>query len=287
MAQITFTELAKANSPSGTLWRGFAAPEQFGPWGSTQFSQSGNPAFGFYDDFLAYSKTTLVGPYAILETSTAWSKIADTAANKGILSAVMNSSAEDENILKWGSALSAPFQFGGNDLVFECSVALSDITASKNSFFCGLASAASITTDQLLVDTTGIPYATQDYVGFLKTYADAGLVDGSYLESGSTRQDGATKTKLDSLHTFEASATTYVKLGFRYRAHPKKVEWFVDGTLAGTASAPAMITAAEIDASTFPNAATSFFAPYVGIKDTAGDQACTLNVDWWACAQLL
>jgi len=286
MAQVTFTDLVKANQPSGTLWRGFAAPQQFGPLGSTQMGHSGNPAFGFYDDFLVWSPTTLVGPYAMLQTTTAWSKIADTAANKGILSAVMNSSAGDENILKWGSTLSAPFQLGDNDLVFECSVSVTDITASKWSFFAGLAAPASIVTDQLLVDTTGIPYDA-NYVGFLKTYADAGLVDGSYKAAGETRQDGATKTKLDSLHTFVAVGTTYVKLGFRYRAHPKTVEWFVDGVRAGTNAAPARLTATEIDASTFPDEAADFMAPYVGIKDIAGDQACTLNVDWWACAQYL
>lgn len=270
---------------SPRVWRGFGAPTNLNPTGSSFQTPSGNPAFGFFDDFLTFQPTTLQGPYALLATTTAWTLIADTAASKGIASAVMNSSAGDENILKWGGTSTAPFQLGTKDLAFECRVAITDITASKNSFFCGLASAASITTDLLLVDTTGIPYASQNYVGFLKTYADAGLVDGSYLASGATRQDGATKTKLDSLHTFEASGTTYVKLGFRYRAHPRSVEWYVDGVMPGGQTAPAKLTATEVAASTFPNEDADFMAPFIGIKDVAGDQACTLNIDWWACAQ--
>ena len=254
------------------------------PTGSSFQTPSGNPAFGFFDDFLTFQPTTLQGPYALLATSTAWTLIADTAASKGIASAVMNSSAGDENILKWGGTSTAPFQLGGKDLVFECRVALTDITASKNSFFCGLAAPASIVTDQLLVDTTGIPFDA-NYVGFLKTYADAGLVDGSYKAAGATRQDGATKTKLDTLHTFVASGTTYVKLGFRYRSNPRTVEWFVDGVLGGTSAAPARLTASEVAASTFPGEDADFMAPFIGIKDIAGDQACTLNIDWWACAQ--
>ena len=53
-------------------------------------------------------------------------------------------------------------------------------------------------------------------------------------------------TKLDTLHTMVAD--TYVKLGFRYRAHPKKVEWYVNGVRPGGTIAPAMITAAELAA---------------------------------------
>ncbi len=269
---------------SPLLWRGFGAPTNLNPTGSSFQTPSGNPAFGFFDDFLTFQPTTLQGPYALLATTTAWTLIADTAASKGIASAVMNSNAGDENILKWGGTSTAPFQLGTKDLVFECRVAVTDITASKWSLFAGLAAPASIVTDQLLVDTTGIPYAA-NHVGFLKTYADAGLVDGAYKAGASAQQSGATKTKLDSLHTFAASGTTYVKLGFRYRAHPRSVEWYVNGVMPGGVMAPAKLTSSEVAASTFPGADADFMAPFIGIKDIAGDQACTLNIDWWACAQ--
>jgi len=46
---------------------------------------------------------------------------------------------------------------------------------------------------------------------------------------------------------------------------------------------PAKLTATEIDAATFPD--DVFLAPYIGMKDVAGDAVLSISVDWWACAQ--
>jgi hypothetical protein len=137
-------------------------------------------------------------------------------------------------------------------------------------------------TDCLFVDSTGA-LADKNFLGFVKLYAEAGVFDGAYKADGQTYQDGATKTKLNALGTFTASATTYHKLGFRYRAHPKTVEWYFDGAALST-SAPARLTATEIDAATFPD--DVLLAPIIGAKSTAGSAALVLNLDWWACAQL-
>jgi hypothetical protein len=123
--------------------------------------------------------------------------------------------------------------------------------------------------------------ADKNFVGFVHLVAEGAAFDGAYKADGQTYQDGATKTKLNALATCVAS--TYIKMGFRYRAHPKTVEWYVDGTMPGGTITPAKLTATEIDAATFPD--DVLLAPVIGLKDSAGNAALTLKLDWWACAQ--
>lgn len=267
---------------SPKLWRGFAEPNTMNPSGSSYNGPSGNPAFGFFDDFHTFNATTLVGPYANLLTAGCLAALgADTATEKGVLSlSVDGNAANDEAVLKWGGTLSAPFKLADKDLAFECRLAVSAITAAKWSVAVGLGQADMITTDTLFVDTTGA-LADKNFLGFNKLLAEAGVFDGAYKANGQTYQNGATKTKLDALHT--AVAATYVKLGFRYRANPKTVDFYVNGAVPGGNIRPARLTATEIAAATFPS--TSFLAPFIGIKDIAGNAALTVSVDWWACAQ--
>lgn len=276
-----FEEMATRHF-SPKLWRGFGAPAHMTPSGSSYQDPSGNPAFGFFDDFHTFNATTLVGPYAnLLTTGCTAALAADTASAKGVLAlAVDGNAANDEAVLKWGGTLSAPFKLAEKDLAFECRLAVSAITAAKWSVAVGLGAADMITTDLLFVDTTGA-LANKAFLGFNKLLAEAGVFDGAYKAVGQTYQDGATKTKLNALHT--AVAATYVKLGFRYRAHPKTVEFYVNGVMPGGNSAPARLTASEIDAATFPD--DVFLAPFIGIKDIAGDAVLSISLDWWACAQ--
>ncbi len=267
---------------SPRLWKGFAAPNTMSPSGSSYNGPSGNPAFGFFDDFHTFNATTLVGPYANLLTAGCTAALAaDTATEKGVLAlAVDGNAANDEAVLKWGGTLSAPFKLADNDLAFECRLAVSAITAAKWSLAVGLGQADMITTDLMFVDTTGA-LADKNFLGFNKLVAEGGAIDGAYKADGQTYQDGATKTKLNALHT--AVAATYVKLGFRYRAHPRTVEFYVNGSVPGGNISPAKLTATEIDAATFPD--DVLLAPFIGIKDIAGNAAVTVNIDWWACAQ--
>ena len=267
---------------SPRLGRGFGAPTNMNPLGSSYQSPSGNPAFGFFDDFHTFNATTLVGPYANLLTAGCLAALAaDTATEKGVLALSLDgNAANDEAVLKWGGTLSAPFKLADKDLCFECRLAVSAITAAKWSWAVGLGQADMITTDLLFVDTTGA-LADKNFLGFNHLQAEGAAVDGAYKADGQTYQNGATKTKLDSLHT--AVATEYVKLGFRYRAHPKTVEFFVNGAVPGGNITPARLTATEIDAATFPD--DVFLAPFIGAKDIAGNAALTISVDWWACAQ--
>lgn len=267
---------------SPKLWKGFGAPANMNPSGSSYQTPSGNSAFGFFDNFHTFNATTLDGPYAHLLTAGCTAALAaDTATEKGVLAlAIDGNAANDEAVLKWGGTLSAPFLLAENDLAFECRLAVSAITAAKWSVGVGLGQANMIVTDGLFVDTTGA-LADRNFLGFSKLAAEAGVFDGAYKADGQTYQDGATKTKLNALHT--AVATTYVKLGFRYHSHPKMIEWFVNGAVPGGNISPARLTATEIDAATFPDDA--FLAPIIGIKDIAGDAALSVSIDWWACAQ--
>lgn len=271
---------------SPKLWRGFGAPTNMNPLGSSYQSPSGNPVFGFFDDFMSFQAATLDGPYLMLETGgdggITVEQVADTSERKGIVALTMDAGTnEDEAVLQWGRGLGAPFKLADKDLAFECCIAVSAITASKWSIGVGLGEVGMGATDALFADTTGA-LADKNFLGFVKLYAEAGVFDGAYKADGQTYQDGATKTKLNALATFTASATTYKKLGFRYRAHPKTVEWYVDGVMPGGLTAPARLTATEIDAATFPD--DVFLAPIIGAKGTTA-AALTINMDWWACAQ--
>lgn len=269
---------------SPRVWRGFAPPTGLGPNGGVMAGGSGNPAIGFFDDFLTFNETSLDGPYASLVTAGgSLAKAADTSGAKGILAmTTAGDTAEDEIVLKHGSTLSAPFKLADKDLAFECRLALSAITTDKVSIAIGLANAGAIVTDKIFTDLDVMP-TDLDFLGFAKLVAETGDFDGAYIDADSTYVDGSVKTKLNALATFTADATAYKKLGLRYRANPQTMEWYVDGVLAGTASAPARLTHSEIETASFPN--DVMLAPYIAIKDKAGDAAITVNVDWWACAQ--
>jgi len=287
MTQVTFTDLVKSYQPSGTLWRAFAPPSSLSVNGTEFIGQSGNPAFGFFDNFLTFNETTLVGPYAHLNDGGTVAKAADTADAKGVLSLVAEADAGgDVTTVKWGSTLSAPFKLAGNDLVFEARISINNITTLKNGFFVGLAEADAIGDNGLITDADAI--ADNNLLGFVSLSAETTNIDGCYKADGQTAQDGSTKSKLldliPSADVFTADNTNYVKVGFRYRSHPEKVEWFVNGTLAGTTAAPARITASEIAAATFPG--DTFLAPYIGFQ-TVDANALTVNLDWWGCAQYL
>lgn len=266
---------------SPKLWANFGAPTNMNPWGSSYLTPSGNPAFGFFDDFHSFQATSLEGPYLILESAgCSVEQIADTATEKGLVQLALDGNANnDEAVLQWGRGLGAPFKLADKDLVFEAAFSLSAITAAKWDIAVGLGQVNMGATDGLFTDADIL--ADRNFLGFVHLVAEGAAFDGAYKADGETYQDGATKTKLNALAT--CVAATQIKMGFRYRAHPKKVEWFVDGTRPGGNITPAMLTATEIDAATFPD--DVFLAPIIGAKDGAGDTALNIKLDWWACAQ--
>lgn len=283
MTMLTFDDF-DTRFLSGRLWKGFAPPSAMGPNGTTWQTPSGNPAFGFFDNFHSFHANTGDGPYLILEgTGCTVEQIADTETEKGLCQlAIDGNAANDEAVLQWGRGLGAPFKLADKDLVFEARLAVSAITAAKWSYGLGLGEVSMGATDGLFVDTTGA-LADKNFCGFNHLVAEGAAIDAAYKADGQTYQNGATKTKLDALHT--AVAATYVKLGFRYRAHPKKLEFYVNNSRPGGNITPALLTAAELDAATFPD--DVLLAPIIGIKDIAGNAALNVTLDWWGCAQFL
>lgn len=273
--------------PSGRLWRGFAPPMSMSPDGSYVTTPSGNPAFGFFDNFHTFHASTLEGPYLILESAgCSVEQIADTATEKGLVQLALDGNADnDEVVLQWGRGLGAPFKLVDKDLVFEVRFALSAVTASKWDIGFGLGDVGMGVTDKFFVDTASSLATDADFLGFTHLSADATAAhfDGSYIVASGTHQDGDTKTKLNAL--IQPTADTYVKAGFRYRAHPKTVEWYVDNALPGGNITPARLTATEVDASSFPDG--TLLAPIFAAKAQSADTALNIKIDWWACAQLL
>lgn len=287
MAHTTFSALDQAYLPSAELFRGFAPPEAFGPLGNVAVNQSGNPCYGFYDNFHSFQATTAEGPYAFAaDTNASVAQIADTTTAKGLVQLATtgagSGAANEECGLSWGRGIGAPFQFAGNNLIFEAGLTVTDITAAKFSLGIGLGEVGMQAADAGFADTTGA-LANKEFCGFVSLLAEGAAWDGAYKATGQTYQDGATKTKLNALHTMVAG--TYVKLGFRYRVQPKTLEWFVNGVRAGTTSAPARLTQSEVGAATFPE--DTLLAPVVTMKDVAGDTNGAIKLDWWTAAQML
>jgi hypothetical protein len=289
MMQTHFEEIStRLFSPK--LWRGFPAPTNMNPTGSSYQGPSGNPVFGFFDDFFSFHAATLDGPYLTLVTDggIVINQIADTDERKGIVAIDSDATgANDEGVIQWGRGRCAPFKLANNDLCFEACLSVDVITADDYSIAIGLAEAADGASAGLFAAAANNVCALADtnFLGFVKLTPETSDWDGAYKANGQTYQDGATKTKLNAVAKFTASGTTYKKLGFRYRAVPKSLEWYVDGNLAGTSSAPARLTASEIDAATFPDSV--FLAPIIGLKvAVAASVAIQINMDWWACAQM-
>jgi len=285
--KTTFQEL-EAYGLSGRLWRQFPAVPPVGRGGFSR-SQGGNPAIGFADDFLEFQASTLEGPYLILEgTGCTCEQIASTGntattAMGMVKLALDGNAANDEVVLQWGRGLDAPFKLADRDLCFECRLAVSAITAAKWSIGVGLGEVGMGATDCLFVDTTGA-LADKNFCGFVHLKAEGAAVDGAYKADGQTYQDGAVNTDLNALHTLVAD--TFVKLGIRYQAHPKKLEWYVNGRMVSErTSTESSIGQTALDAATFPD--DVFVTPIIGAKDIAGDTALSVYLDWWACAQLL
>jgi hypothetical protein len=281
---VSFTEL-DSRFPSGRLWRGFAPPASMGPLGSTWETPSGNPAFGFFDNFHSFQASTLEGPYLIVEGSgCTCEQIADTATEKGIVQLALDGTDNDEVVLQWGRGLGAPFKLTGKDLVFEARFALSAVTASSWDIGFGLGDVGMGVTDKFFVDTASSLATDADFLGFSHLSGDATTshLDGSYIVASGTHIDGDVKTKLNAL--VQPVAATYVKAGFRYRANPATVEWYVDGVMPGGNMTPARLTASEVAASSFPD--DTLLAPLFAIKSQSGT-AMNVKLDWWGCAQML
>jgi hypothetical protein len=120
---------------------------------------------------------------------------------------------------------------------------------------------------------------TLDCVGFQHLAAESTALDAVYLaQDNGTAIDGSQDTDLDTVHTLVAA--TWVKLGFKFRAtRPRLLEWFVDGVEV------CQIEETSVAAAAFPDANDAWLQPTIGMRGVDATSA-TLDIDWWACAQL-
>lgn len=243
---------------------------------------SGNPVIGYYDDFLKVGNTSLYDGYIRLAGSgCSVAQITSEANHPGIVRISMDGTQNDEGVIQLGNGLDVGFFKFTADLAFEvyCRLSANGIVVNVASIFAGLASGGSAgvaITDKMFADTNPTVYATNDFVGFQHLYAETTALDAMYQATGVTKVDGAVNTDLDTIHTLVAN--TWVKLGFRYCNHPRKLTWYVDGEEVCS------IGKTALDATSFPDAV--FLQPTVGIKIGSGAAAVTLDIDWMACAQL-
>ena len=264
---------------SPRVWRGLAPPAGMNATGSSYISSSGNPAFGFFDDFLVHDTTSGDGYGKLTEHGATVAQVASTATAPGIVRLTGDANDEEATIQLGNILDTGPFRLQ-KDFAFECRIKVSAtmIVAGDWGFFAGMAtggaSGCCITEQLFAADAI---YGTANLVGFQHLAAESTALDAMYQASGQTKVDGAVDTDLDTIHTMVAA--TWVKLGFRFRAgRPRLLEWFVDGTEV------CQIEETSIAAAAFPDADTAFMQPTIGMRGADATTA-TLDIDWWACAQ--
>ena len=275
MTQIYFTE-TEGIGPSARVWNKINCPNGSGFF---RTRGEGNPAYGFFDDFLSFSETTLTGGYVHLETNGATvAQLSSTVDAPGIVRLTANADAE-EAVLQLGNALDVgPVRFQ-KDLAFECRIRVNAaaIVAGDHNFSVGLSNGGASGAGTAGVLFSGDALGATDFVGFRHLAAESTALDGAHLVSGGT------VVAQESLYITDASqalvADTWYRLGFRYYNYPRKLEWYVDGVKR------AEVGETVIAAAAFPDAAADFMQPTIGLAP-ADSTAANLDIDWWACAQL-
>ncbi len=280
MTHLTFTEL-DARGPSGAVWKGFNPPEG-GIFGSTQ---SGNPAWGFFDDFLYKAATTLYDGYFMLLTGTGtYTRIAsdyDPASVSTTSLGTMEFLVSDDNaesIMSFGNAVDAPFNLGmGRDVAFECRLTSENVAADDFCLFVGLAELGAQATTK--INDNGQDLVNEfDLLGFQHLMTDSTAMNGLYQVGGQTAGTSVSNTGLAALATLVAN--TYVKLGFRWDAGQGILRWYVNGV----EDVGARLERRNLSSGTFPD--DNFMTPMIMLgTDQANDSV--VNMDWWACAQML
>jgi len=237
--------------------------------------------FGFHDDFMRFSGTTLTDGYVHLQSAGCdVEQITSETNHPGIVRLSIDGNGEnDEAVIQLGNALDVgAFDLLNDCVAFEAYIRPSATTADKWAWFNGLAiggAAGAAITDKMFADDTQTVFATADFVGFQHLHGESTALDAMYQASGQTKVDGAVNTDLDAIGTL--AAATWVKVGFLYIPHPRRLTWFVDGAEV------CHIAKTDLDAAAFPDAV--FMTPTFGVKDGAGDAALNLDMDWWRCMQ--
>lgn len=283
--QVLFDEL-ETRLLSPKLWKGFAPPVG----GVFPGTASGNPVIGLFDDFtgfgatcpvststtmfqsngisyLGYNDTTVVATAPAVPTTTP----SVSENGPGVIVLTADTTDNDLAAIMAGSGTMCPFHVIPSrmqELVFECRVKVSAITASCTNLFIGLAGTGACADSGVFVDNDA-SMASNNFLGFQRIGSMGATLDFKY------QRVSGTESQKDDVVTLVAD--TYVKLGFRYHAARKQCSVWVDGEEVTAARVSSAITGATPWPSLYMNflAATQYQA-------TASHG---LYVDWWACAQ--
>ena len=285
--QILYDELGtRLLSPK--LWRGFAPPIG----GVFPFSASGVPIVGLFDDFVGFGKVapaasnverscsngityigygddTAVETYAAVPSTTP----SVDANGPGVIAMQAHTSDNDISIIQAGGGTMMPFHVIPTlmkELVFECRIKLSAITASCSDIFIGLAGTGAAADSGVLANDSA-NLVSNNFLGFTRLATQGSALSFKYQRVGGTEGTKATVATL--------VADTYVKLGFRYHAARKQCSIWVNGAEV-TAS---RIASTATTATPWPSLYMNFCAA-INYQATA---AHILYIDWWACAQMV
>jgi len=294
--QVLWSELdTRLLSPR--LWSKFAPPVG----GVFRSTASGNPAIGFFDDFLNFGGLLATNDglyhsegnhYRSYQTASCYllnvacsatpASVAPTSY--GAISFNPTSGVVDNDTvsLAWGGNFNSPygsFPFNvipgmSKDLAFECRIQVSSIAETIGNVFVGLAGAAGVDPVAAAVPITQSDAfaTTQSLLGFGRLAAASTGAFGLYYEraSGTTASVAGVAT---------AVAATYIKLGFYWDAARQEVIPYIDGAKVARSL---QVAKATTGATPWPN---DYMTAVAGIMQTDGTTAQKLTMDWWACAQ--
>lgn len=280
---------------SPKLWKGFARP----PFGRTSADQSGNPAVGFFDDFTTFAGLVAsnVGRYhsegnnylsyetnscSIINVALTATPASVAPTSVGAIAITPDTTDGSTVALQLGGSVTAPYgcfpynvipKMSG-DLVFEARFKIATTTAARGNFFVGLAGAAGVAPI-----ATAVPITSSD--AFVTTLSLLGV---GRLTAGTTNLDLFYERASGTVGTIATVGTmvadTYIKAGFRWFSKDQILVPYIDGEPVAAAK---RITRAIAAATPWPN---DYMTPIAVVEEIA-TTACTLTMDWWACAQYM
>ncbi len=172
--------------------------------------------------------------------------------------------AEDSGFARFGTSTT-------DQVWFEARFTVDAVANSQGAMFLGLCEMTEQPTSVItLVDATGIPDASEDFVGFSQISADGNALRNIYQEGGQT---------VASLGTANVIvADTFYKIGLRYRGGAGnnqlgKLEYFVNGAVVHTYHVSS--------SDSFPD--TNHLGLMFATKSTDGTET-KYGLDWWRVA---
>lgn len=242
------------------------------------------PGFGyhFFDDMMqlgteATFDTTTAGDAVRTEDYYMEGDIGVTVAN--VAAAVLgqiqiaNNDADEDGAVLMHNLDSGYAHFGvdqGASVWFEARIKQATVADDASAMFIGLyENTVAPTGDATLVDATGIPDASEDFVGWWINPASGAAITPIYQEGNATRVNvGSASSTI--------VADTFYKVGLRYRGDrgtQGQLEYFFNGGLVATLDVTSALS--------FPDA--NHLNMLWAVKTTAAG-AVAHTMDWWRVA---